>query len=247
VAFIAIISFLSTMASVFALIVTLSIMSGLPAELLNRMLLQRPYVRLGSGAERAGPRGGAHPDQGRARRGQRSIPLVETQALIQGGGQTTGAIVRGLRPPTWTRCSMSTRACRPRPARPSVRAPTAATGSHRPDPAGPAGPARRRSHHPVFSPSGADSAFGNLGGLSKTYFVGGAYSSGTADYDRAFIFMPLEQAQLFFGKEGVWDVIELKVANPDQVQTYSDPCAKRRAAALWSPTGPCVWPPSGAR
>ncbi|NBW09437.1 MAG: FtsX-like permease family protein, partial [Caulobacteraceae bacterium] len=75
----------------------------------------------------------------------------------------------------------------------------------------------------IFSPSGADSAFGNLGGLSKTYFVGGAYSSGTADYDRAFIFMPLEQAQLFFGKEGVWDVIELKVANPDQVQTYLEP------------------------
>ena len=29
--------------------------------------------------------------------------------------------------------------------------------------------------------------------------------------------MPLEQAQLFFGKEGVWDAIEIKVDDPDQV------------------------------
>ena len=75
----------------------------------------------------------------------------------------------------------------------------------------------------IYSPTGADSAFGNLGGLNKTYTVGGTYSSGTADYDRAFIFMPLEQAQLFFGKEGLWDVIEIKVADPDRVGDYLAP------------------------
>ena len=69
----------------------------------------------------------------------------------------------------------------------------------------------------VYSPTGADSAFGNLGGLEKTYFVGGLFRSGAADYDRAFMFMPLEQQQLFFGKEGVWDAIEIKVDDPDQV------------------------------
>ena len=63
----------------------------------------------------------------------------------------------------------------------------------------------------LYSPTGADSAFGNLGGLEKTYFVGGLFRSGAADYDRAFMFMPLEQQQLFFGKEGVWDAIEIKV------------------------------------
>ncbi|HAJ03690.1 MAG TPA: lipoprotein-releasing system transmembrane subunit LolC, partial [Brevundimonas sp.] len=67
------------------------------------------------------------------------------------------------------------------------------------------------------------SAFGNLGGLSKTYVVGGIFSSGTADYDRAFVFMPLEQAQLFFGKEGLWDIIEMKTAEPDRVETLREP------------------------
>jgi lipoprotein-releasing system permease protein len=69
----------------------------------------------------------------------------------------------------------------------------------------------------LYSPTGADSAFGNLGGLEKVYRIGGVFTSGTADFDRAFIFMPLEQAQLFFGKEGVWDVIEMKVDQPDRV------------------------------
>jgi lipoprotein-releasing system permease protein len=75
----------------------------------------------------------------------------------------------------------------------------------------------------LYSPTGADSAFGNLGGLEKSYRVGGLFTSGTADFDRSFIFMPLEQAQLFYGKEGVWDVIDLKVSEPDRVADQLQP------------------------
>lgn len=97
----------------------------------------------------------------------------------------------------------------------------------------------------LYSPTGADSAFGNLGGLEKTYIVGGVYTSGAADYDRAFIFMPLEQTQLFFGKDGVWDIIEMKVAEPDKVENLLAPVQRaagagnvvtdwrNRQAAIW--------------
>jgi lipoprotein-releasing system permease protein len=78
----------------------------------------------------------------------------------------------------------------------------------------------------LYSPTGADTAFGDLGGLQKTYRVGGLFTSGTADFDRGFIFMPLEQAQLFYGKEGLWDVIELKVAEPDRVGEMRDAVAR---------------------
>jgi lipoprotein-releasing system permease protein len=223
VAFIAIISFLSTMASVFALIVTLSIMSGFRSELLNRMLSFNGHMYVSGQVLNA-------PDREQALARIKAVPgvvsadpLVETQALIQGGGQTTGAIVRGLKPSDLLSMQYVYKSLSPE-ARAAFG--QGAYGGNRVlvgqtllDQLG----LRVGDPITVFSPSGADSAFGNLGGLSKTYFVGGAYSSGTADYDRAFIFMPLEQAQLFFGKEGVWDVIELKVANPDQVQTYSDP------------------------
>jgi lipoprotein-releasing system permease protein len=35
--------------------------------------------------------------------------------------------------------------------------------------------------------------------------------------------MPLEQAQLFYGKDSVWDVIELKIAEPDRVESLRAP------------------------
>src|SRR5690606_4535731 len=75
----------------------------------------------------------------------------------------------------------------------------------------------------LYSPTGADSALGNLGGLEKTYRVGGMFSSGTADFDRAFVFMPLEQAALFFAKDGVWDVSERKVQEPARVGALPAP------------------------
>ena len=75
----------------------------------------------------------------------------------------------------------------------------------------------------LYSPTGATSAFGSLGGLEKTYRIGGVFTSGTTDFDQLFIFMPLEQSQLFFGREGAWDAIELKVDEPDRVELLRGP------------------------
>ena len=38
-----------------------------------------------------------------------------------------------------------------------------------------------------------------------------------SQYDQAYIFMPLDQAQLFFGKEGVWDEVDVNVVDPDHL------------------------------
>jgi lipoprotein-releasing system permease protein len=37
-----------------------------------------------------------------------------------------------------------------------------------------------------------------------------------SQYDQAYIFMPLQQAQLFFGRENTVDAIEVRVADPDK-------------------------------
>ena len=228
VALIAIISFFGIMLAVMALIVVLSIMSGFRSELLGRMLSFNGHMYV-TGAVLNSPDRDAALARIKAVPGVVSVsPLVEAQALVQAGGQTTGAYVRGLRPEdigsmSYVSSSLS----------PEARA-TFGTGAYGGDRIligqALADQLGLRVNDPItlYSPSGADSAFGNLGGLQKTYFVGGTYSSGTADYDRAFIFMPQEQAQLFFGKEGVWDVIELKVAKPDEVGSYTE--AVREAA-----------------
>ncbi len=232
VALIAIISFFGIMLAVMALIVVLSIMSGFRAELLGRMLSFNGHMVV-QGQVLTSPDRDAALARIRAVPGVESAsPLIESQALIMAAGQTTGAIVRGLQPqdlPTmkFVNASLSDGA-RASFGRGAYGGNNILIGQALADQLG----VKVGDPITILSPTGADSAFGNLGGQRKTYFVGGTYSSGAADYDRAYVFMPLEQAQLFFGKEGIWDVIELKVAEPDQITRYAAPV--REAAGVGS-------------
>lgn len=245
VATIAIISFIGIMLAVAVLISVMSIMAGFRNELLGRMLSFNGHMYVQGEVLNAADRDQVV-ERLRAVPGVVSVsPLTENQALIQAAGQTTGGFVRGLRPQdldtmSYVSASMSAEA-KASFGRGAYGGDNVLIGQALADALG------LRVGDPItlYSPTGADSAFGNLGGLSKTYIVGGTYSSGTADYDRAFIFMPLEQAQLFFGKEGVWDVIEMKVQDPDRVADYLNPVAtaagpgafvqdwRDRLAAFW--------------
>ena len=223
VALIAIISFVGIMLAVAVLISVMSIMAGFRSELLGRMLSFNGHMYV-QGQVLVSPERDAALARLRAIPGVVSVsPLVEAQGLIRAGGQITGAYVRGLRPEdldtmNYVSSSLSAEA-RASFGRGPYGGNNILIGQALADQLG----LRVGDPLTVYSPTGADSAFGNLGGLEKTYFVGGTYTSGAADYDRAFIFMPLEQAQLFFGKEGVWDIIEMKVANPDGVSDYLQP------------------------
>lgn len=230
VALIAIISFLGIMLAVMALIVVLSIMSGFRSELLGRMLSFNGHMVV-QGQVLVSPDRDAALDRIRAVPGVKSAsPLIESQALIMAAGQTTGAIVRGLRPqdlPTmqYVAASLSDEA-RANFGRGAYGGDNILIGQALANQLG----VQVGDPITILSPTGADSAFGNLGGQRKTYYVGGTYSSGAADYDRAYVFMPLEQAQLFFGKEGIWDVVELKVDQPDQITRYANPVREAAGA-----------------
>ncbi|WGM31401.1 lipoprotein-releasing ABC transporter permease subunit [Brevundimonas sp. NIBR11] len=223
VALIAIISFVGIALAVMALIVVLSIMAGFRNELLGRMLSFNGHMYVQGEVLSAANRD-AIVDRIRGVEGVVSVtPLTESQAIIRAGGQTTGAFVRGIAPNdldtmNFVYASLSEQARRSF-GQGAYGGDNVLIGQALADSLG----LRVGDPIEIYSPTGADSAFGNLGGLNKTYRVGGTYSSGTADYDRAFIFMPLEQAQLFFGKEGVWDVIEIKVKEADRVGDYLAP------------------------
>ena len=201
----------------------MSIMAGFRSELLGRMLSFNGHMYV-SGQVLAAPDRDAVVDRIRGIPGVESVsPLTENQALLRASGITTGAMVRGLRPEDldtmqYVNASLSD-AARASFGDGAYGGDNVLIGQSLADDLG------LRVGDPItlYSPTGADSAFGNLGGLEKTYTVGGTYSSGTADYDRLFVFMPLEQAQLFFGKEGLWDVIEMKVDDADNVEAFIGP------------------------
>lgn len=71
----------------------------------------------------------------------------------------------------------------------------------------------------LISGRGSDTPFGPTL-QKKTYTVGAIFEVGNSEYDSFIGFMPIEQAQIFFGFGDAVQQIELKVADPEKVKTY---------------------------
>jgi len=71
----------------------------------------------------------------------------------------------------------------------------------------------------LISGRGADTPFGPTL-QKKTYTIGAIFEVGNSEYDGFIGFMPLEQAQIFFGFGDAVQQIELKVAEPEKVKSY---------------------------
>lgn len=245
VALIAMISFIGIMLAVAVLISVMSIMAGFRGTLMDRILSFNGHMYVQGPVLYA-------PDRDAALKRIADVPgvvavtpLIENPAMFRAGGAATGGMVRGVRPQDLTSTKFVydslTPEARERFGKGQYGGDQVLIGKSLAEQMG----LREGDLISLYTPTGADSAFGNLGGLEKTYIVGGIYTSGAADYDRAFIFMPLEQAQLFFGKDGVWDVIEMKVAEPDLVENLLTPVQRaagpgnvvadwrNRQAAIW--------------
>ena len=231
IALIAIISYVAIALAVMALIIVMSIMAGFRNELLDRMLSFNGHMNV-QGAVLNDPDREAVVERITRVPGVVSVtPLIESQSLVRAAGQTTGAIVRGIRPAdldsmSYVYDSLSDEAKRSF-GQGAYGGDNIIIGKSLAEGLG----VRVGDPITLYSPTGADSAFGNLGGLEKTYRVGGVFTSGTADFDRAYLVMPLEQAQLFFAKEDVWDVIELKVQEPDRVGELLAPVRQAAGAS----------------
>lgn len=71
----------------------------------------------------------------------------------------------------------------------------------------------------LVSPNGSSSAFGTIP-RKKTYIVAGTFAVGMYEYDKAYIYMPLEEAQKFFKYRGSVSTLEVQVEDPDEARSY---------------------------
>ncbi|MEO0665628.1 MAG: FtsX-like permease family protein, partial [Pseudomonadota bacterium] len=55
----------------------------------------------------------------------------------------------------------------------------------------------------------------------KSYTVGYIFTAGRFDIDQTRIYMPFEEAQLYFNRDGVADEIEVMVENPEEIEGYN--------------------------
>ena len=216
VALISTISFIGITLAVAVLIIVMSVMNGFRAELLDRILGFNGHLFIAGpalnepGRDLVLSRVRAIPGVAQA------VPIIEAQTLVQGRDQTSGAVVRGITPA-------------------DLRATPIIAGNIKHgsldgfgdgdyggdlilvgDRLAAAMGVEPGDNLTLTSPNASSTAFGSEP-IQKTYTVGGIFSVGMSDYDRAYIYMPLQQAQLFFGREGSIDKIEIKLANPDLI------------------------------
>jgi len=227
VALISIISFAGIMVAVAVLIVVMSVMNGFRAELLGKILGFNGHVFV-TGAVLDGPARDATVQRIlKAPSVTQAIPVIEAQAIAMGPSQITGAIVRGLAPKDLA----ATRIVAGNLTKGSLAGfgdgqyggDVVVVGARLAEQLG----VKPGDSLTLISPSGGATAFGGTP-LQKTYTVGATFSAGMSQYDQAYIFMPLQQAQLFFGREDTVDAIEVRLTDPDKAESLK--AAINRAA-----------------
>jgi lipoprotein-releasing system permease protein len=225
VALISVISFVGVMLAVAVLIIVMSVMNGFRAELLSRVLGVGAHVYVAGGVL-ANPGHEAVAARLRKVPGVVQVtPVVEAQALAQGAGQISGAIVRGVSAGELKATKLVS----------SNIVSGSLQGFGEGDYGGDlilvgdrlASQLGVRAGDPLtlVSPTGGATAFGSTI-QRKTYTVGGTFTVGVSEYDQAFIYMPLAQAQIFFGRDPLVDVIEVKLRNPDRAPQLKDEILK---------------------
>ena len=219
VALISVISFVAITLAVGALVIVMSIMNGFRSDLIGKIMGFNGHAFVV---------GGAMSLDGRETMVRRLetvpgvisvVPVVESQALVQGPEGAAGAIVRGVPPADLRATKVITE---------KLEGSLAGFGDGEDGGdyvivgkrlatnlgVGPGDPIT------LTSPNGAATAFGTTP-TRKTYTVAGVFSVGMSEYDQGFIYMPLNQSQLFFGRDAAVDFIEIKLADP-----YNAPRAK---------------------
>ena len=214
VALISAISFVGIALAVAVLIIVMSVMNGFRVELLSRILGFNGHIYVSGGVL-------DNPERDAAVQRIRKIPeviqvapVVEAQAIAMGPNQITGAMVRGLDPQDLA----ATRIVSGNITHGTIKGygsgdyggDIVIVGERLAEAIG----VKAGDPITLISPSGGATAFGGTP-LQKTYTVGATFTAGMSQYDQAYIFMPLNQAQLFFGRDGTVDAIEVRLKDPD--------------------------------
>jgi lipoprotein-releasing system permease protein len=216
VALISIISFVGIALAVATLIIVMSVMNGFRIELLSRILGFNGHAYV------AGPIiNGPGRDDLIARLKQvpgvvSVMPIVESQAIAIGPSQVTGAIVRGVTPQDVAATPLVAGSIKDGSLKGygegEYGGDMVLIGARLAEMLG----VRAGDTVSLISPEGGATAFGSAP-TRKAYTVGGIFSVGMSQYDAVYVYMPLNQAQLFFGRETFVDTIELKVADADSM------------------------------
>ncbi|MBU2486444.1 MAG: lipoprotein-releasing ABC transporter permease subunit [Alphaproteobacteria bacterium] len=206
-------SFVGIMLGVATLIIVMAVMNGFRGELITRILginghmvvqpIDRPLDDYAALATRFKAVDGV----------LNAIPMVEGQTLASGvGGAGTGALVRGIRVEDLQSMKIVSDNVRSGDLVGFTAGEGVLVGSRMAQSLG----LGAGDLITLVAPEGDVTPFG-VNPRVKAYPISGIFEVGMSEYDASIIYMPLEEAQLYFNSEGLVQSIELFVARPDDI------------------------------
>ena len=214
-AFISVISTLSLVGialGVATLIIVMAVMNGFRAELFNKILgvsghvllqpLDGPLTDYREVADRISGVNGV----------RMVIPFVEGQALVSGNAASSGALVRGVSPESFDKLKFVSEHLLIGDAGGFGTTKSVIIGSRLAQALGVSlGDAIQ-----LVNPNGAVTPFGVTPRIDS-YVIQAIFEIGMSEYDASFMYMPLNEAQLYFNQEGTVTAIEVFADDPDDM------------------------------
>src|SRR6266513_522178 len=208
-------SFLGIMLGVATLIIVMAVMNGFRKELLDKILginghlliqpLEQPLTDWEAVSERISKVPGVI----------LAAPVVEGQALASSPFNASGVLVRGVRAADLAKLPSVANNIRQGTLEGFDEGQGVAVGKRLADQLS----LRAGDSVTLVAPRGAITPMGTTPRI-KSYKIAAVFEIGMSEYDSAFVFMPLPEAQAYFNRSGDVTAIEVYTDNPDRMDRY---------------------------
>ena len=211
-------SFLGIMLGVATLIIVMAVMNGFRKELLDKILglnghllvqpIDSPLTDWQAVAERIAKVPGI----------RLASPIVEGQALASSPFNASGVLVRGIRSNDLNQLTSIAKNIKQGTLEGFDDGDGVAVGRRLADQLS----LRAGDNVTLVAPRGAVTPMGTTPRI-KSYKIAAVFEIGMSEYDAAFVFMPIKEAQAYFNRDGDVTSIEVYGDNPDKVESYRKP------------------------
>ncbi len=208
-------SFLGIVLGVATLIIVMAVMNGFRHELLEKILglnghlLIQPLEKPLTDWEDVSGRIAKVPGITLA------APIVEGQALASSPFNSGGVLVRGIRVADLEKLPSIAKNIKQGTLKGFDEGQGLAIGRRLADQLS----LRSGDNITLVAPQGAVTPMGTMPRI-KVYKIAAVFEIGMSEYNSAFVFMPLKEAQAYFNRAGDVTAIEVYTQNPDRVDTY---------------------------
>jgi lipoprotein-releasing system permease protein len=208
-------SFLGIMLGVATLIIVMAVMNGFRKELLDKILglnghllvqpLESPLTDYEAVAQRISQVEGI----------RLAVPIVEGQALASSPFNAAGVLVRGIRGADLGNLGSIARNIKQGTLEGFDQGQGVVIGRRLADQL----TLRAGDNVTLVAPRGAVTPMGTTPRI-KVYKIAAVFEIGMSEYDAAFVFMPLTEAQAYFNRANDVTAIEVYTTNPDQIVRF---------------------------